>query len=726
MGGAEEGGCGLCYSPSPVSPPADGQNGRDGDTRPFGASSPRLESWKEIAAHLKRGVTTVQRWEKQEGLPVHRLHHEKLGSVYALPSEVDAWWESRRRLLEARDSPEPNDVSAGASDPADSSGGGRAIRRTGGAFRNPRLSRVVPLVVVGACGAAVWAAVPHLFGRPAEPPALVRFQIGPPEGAAFAGNSDDPAPAVSPDGQTLVFRAAFTATGRQVLFLRRLDSTVAQALAGTDNAILPFWSPDGKRIGFFADGFLRTLTLATGRVETLAAAPEAEGGVWRGSDIVFAPGRGSALQFVPETGGPSEPFTRLDASSGELRHSFPAVLPSGEVLFHINHSNPARQGVAGTRAALRAQQLIMTGPAMAAPVPSGYLLWFHEGRFRAQAFDARTMSVQGEPLGLAERIDEGPEVWRSPRVSASDSVLVFWDPKGGPLTRLTWFDRQGRELGTVGPTGHYASIALSPDQAHVAVQRTFQAGGSPDLWLFGVEDGKAVRLTSSPANDEDPVWRTDSAVLAFAKHRGLGEPSDLRRLALARPLDDLPLWRADLSAHPTDWSRDAKWVVFQMQGRGNRSDIWMVPAGGGEARPLVRSDHDEAHGRLSPDGSHLAYSSDQSGQREVYVRSLGPDGSVHQASNAGGAHPRWRADGSELFYLSATGHIVAVPVTPGVRPRLGTPVQLFHARPVLPLVFSDVTYDVSRDGSRFLVAAGPPVESRPMTVVLNWQSQLRR
>jgi Tol biopolymer transport system component len=251
-------------------------------------------------------------------------------------------------------------------------------------------------------------------------------------------------------------------------------------------------------------------------------------------------------------------------------------------------------------------------------------------------------------------------------------------------------------------------------------------GVPPDIWVFDIADAKATRLTSSTANDEDPVWAPDSSHLAYAAHRGLGQPAALHTTDVARPREDGRLHAVERSVHPTDWSRDGRWIVIQGLGRTTQSDVLMVPAAGGAPRALVQSEFDEMHGRLAPDGRSVAYTSDRTGRREVYVQGLGPDPVVWQVSNAGGAIPRWRGDGRELYYLSAQGHIVAVPLGVDALARPGVPTPLFDARPPLPLAFSDALYDVTPDGSRFLVATSRHADSRPVTVVLNWRAALPR
>ena len=720
----------------------------DPDRPPAYPSDDHLESWKEIAAYLRRDIKTVQRWEHREGLPVRRHVHDRQASVFALRSEIERWRLDRGRRVLAGDGASGANGNNGADGGTDRSietataepmgerrDGVRPPPRPDDALvraqpsppTGARAARAAIALALLACGGlAGWLAG---FGREAphgREDGLVRFQVPPPPGASFAGNTESPQPALSPDGRSLVFRAAQDDTGRQLLYVRRMDRPETVPLEGTDNAIQPFWSPDSSQVGFFADGWLKTLDLASGGVRSVVRCAEPLGGAWLGRQIVYSPAGRSALMVVAEHGGSPAAFTDLNAEAGELRHSDPIVLPDLSVLYFVNHKDAERRGVAAVRRRRATPLWVVASPSMMAYSPAGYLLRFRSGVLIAHRFDAERLAVIGEPLALEDRIESTAEMGIGPQVSTAGGSLVYWDPRGGSLARLTWFDRQGRELGTVGPAGHYAAIDLSPHGDTLAVQRAERVGGAPDIWTLDLRGGGFTRLTAEPGNDEDPVWAPDSAGIAYARHRDLGQPADVYLLGATRPLEKAPLWNGERSAHPTDWSADGRWIVFQAIDRDRRSDIWLLPAGGGAATAVVRSEFDEMHGRLSPDSQFLAYTSDRSGRREVYLRRVAGDQAERQVSTAGGGHPRWRADGRELYYLSEQGHLRAVSVSASEAIQAGIPVTLFDARPVLPLVFSDVIYDAVADGTKFIVAAGPRAGVKPVTVVLNWPAALSR
>jgi Tol biopolymer transport system component len=276
----------------------------------------------------------------------------------------------------------------------------------------------------------------------------------------------------------------------------------------------------------------------------------------------------------------------------------------------------------------------------------------------------------------------------------------------------------------VGPPGDYPFVSLAPDASQAAVQRLDETTGAPDLWLFDLSSGRATRLTASPVNEEDPVWSPDGSRILFAKHPAIGAEARLRHLRPTHPLDE-GVGEPDVEGHPTDWSRDGRLVIVQRATPDTGSDLAVHRVSGGPPLAVFDSIFNERHGRLSPDGRLLAYSSDVSGRFEVYVRSLARDADTVQVSSAGGAHPRWRRDGRELYYLSAAGVLMAVPAATRPRISAGRPVPLFDARPPLPLPFLDTLYDVTPDGQRFLVAATDQPVTRSFTVVVEALAPLR-
>jgi Tol biopolymer transport system component len=694
-----------------------------GDT-PNGAAerdaNGRLDSWKEIAAYLRRDVKTVQRWERREGLPVHRLHHHSLSSVYAYRTELDAWIERRRVSAragreegngESENLPPINGAESEALGALPPLSAQRAWRGS------PWLAALGALLTITAIG---WASV-RITGSLKTTNAPMRFDIGPPAGTRFAGNTSDPDPVVSPDGTRLVFRATVIDSGRQRLYLRELDQPVARPIEGTDQAVQPFWSPDSQQIGFFSDGELKRIDLTTGRVAVLAAASRPTGGAWLSSgDIVFGADSVEGIQMLEAGSGVPIAVTKVDRSAGQQRHLAPEAAPDGRRFVYLaEYRDPRSNAVWMWTGKASADRHLLNARRMGRFTQGNWFLFFRGQRLIAQRVDLDSTTPMGAAVELPEALDEQDGNARRAGFSVSPSgTLAYWPVTGTPLTRLTWFDRHGAAGEVVGPLGEFPFVALSPGADRVAVQRVDRSSGAPDVWVYDLSTGVATQLTDSPANDEDPVWSPDGTQIVYARHPDLGTPSGLALVDPREPLIHEPVAPA-MEGHPTDWSRDGRTIIVQQANRDTQSDVaaWTMPHG--PMRPLVNSPFNERHGRLSPDGRYLAYTSDESGRFEVYVKSLEHPGPATRVSEAGGAHPRWRGDGGEIYYLSPVGMVTAVRISPGPRLSTGQAVPLFDARLPLPLAYLDTLYDVTADGQRFLVAAAERPDSTSFTVVVN-------
>jgi hypothetical protein len=683
----------------------------------------RLDSWKEIAAYLRRDVKTAQRWERRDGLPVHRLHHDRLGSVYAYRHEIDAWTAGRDTPPHRSNENAPDaDAAAGEPVAADDRRGRAGATQTG---RRVTVALAATLATVGAS----WG-LAHLARRSDPSPPRVAFLVEAPPGTVFAGTLIDPEPAISPDGTRIVFRAAARDTGQQLLYLRNLEVTGAEPLGGTEGAAQAFWSPDSRHVAFFAGGALKRIDLTSRLVTGIADAPYPGGGAWLPSgDILFNPDEGEGIHAVRAGGGRPIALTRVDRAAGQRRHMTPEAIPEGEGFAYLaEHADAERNAVWWWRGGGPVpDRRIVVSRRMGLFARGGWFLLFRDGRLVAQRFSSRTGALVGAPRDLGERLERDDANSRHPGCSVSSTgAITYWPASRPPRSRLTWYDRDGREAGTIGSPGDYPFVALSPDGRRAAVQRVDEVTGAPELWLHDLDTGAAVRLTASPLNDEDPVWAPGGEQIVFAHHIGIGAGAELRRVSPAHPLTAEPVATPTVYGHPTDWSRDGRRIVFQRNGPDEKSGLfaWTLPAGPETA--LVDSAFNERHGRLSPDGRHLAYSSDASGRLEVYVNDLAGDRATVQVSHGGGAHPRWRRDGRELFYLSAGGVLMAVPMALTPRLSAGRALPLFDARPPLPLPFLDTIYDTTPDGTRFLVAAADGPATRSFTVVINALALLAR
>ena len=529
-------------------------------------------------------------------------------------------------------------------------------------------------------------------------------------------------PSISPDGQRLVYSAS--TEGKDQLWVRSLDSLTAAPLPGTitnQTSRQVFWSPDGRYIGFFADSKLKKMDISGGSPQTLADVASPHGGSWNQEGvIIFSPTATSPLYGVSASGGDATQITTLDESRGETAHRWPFFLPDGRHFLFLARSAQQRESSGIYVGSLDSREVkrITSADSNVSYAPPGYLLFGREGTLMVQPFDPDKLEVTGDAFSVVERISYS---WGSglAEFSVSGGVLVYITVSNTAASQLTWFDRHGKQLGTVGAPAAYRVLRLSPDEKRVAVERADPPTDSSDIWLIEAARGVASRLTSNPGNDLLPVWSPDGTRIAFTSMRD-------RQLKLYQTLSNGAGGEEELvqSAEPLgtwDWSADGRFILYRVLGGKTKNDIWVLPMfGDREPYPLLQTDFQESGARFSPDGRWVAYVSDETGTNEVYVRDFQRSGGSWRVSNGGGNPARWRRDGKELFYISG-GKLMAVDVKAvGSSFEPGVPKLLFESRGVR-------FFDVSADGLRFLIPV--PVEEsapEPITVVLNWTTDLKQ
>jgi Tol biopolymer transport system component len=564
-----------------------------------------------------------------------------------------------------------------------------------------------------------------LWRRPEPPRKAVQFIVPPPEKSALGYTF-----ALSPDGERIVFEA--DREGQKQLWLRPLDSAEARPIPGTENGFLPFWSPDGRFLGFGADGKLKKIAISGGPVETLADAPVLRGGTWNDEGvIVFGPNVGSPLLRVSAFGGAVSPVTAIDKTKGESDHRWPVFLPDGRhFLFLALNANPQEDAICIGSLDATQKTILMRSSSRPLYAQPGYLLYAGGHRLLAQPFEASTLKVTGEPLLLAEGVEPigkvGPTGYV--RMSVSTAGALAFRRESERLGQLTWYDRTGKLLGTVGPPGDYNDPALSPDGARLLVLRTDPRSGSADVWSFDLVRGALARLSFDSAALGFPIWSPDGEQIAYAAFRS-GDTSLYRKAASGSGRDEL-LLKSDAFKFPTDWSKDGRFMLYATFNQRTQLDLWLLPMPGpAKPIPYVVADGLQSHGRFSPDTRWVAYTSDESGQREIYVQAFPSTGGKWQVSSSGGDQAFWRADGKELFYLDARLDLMAVDVKESETFESGTPRSVFHISPpdVVGLGGSHGLYFPAPDGKRFLVNSrveGAPAPS--IVVVLNWAALLKK
>jgi len=562
---------------------------------------------------------------------------------------------------------------------------------------------------------------------------LTQFTWALPQGLVL-----DSPPVVSPDGQRIVFAARAGAEASR-LFVRELAALEPVVVAGTEGAKQPFWSPDGRALGFFARGKLMKLGLPGGAPVALADAMDGRGGTWSGRGmIVYEPDLvGSALFKVPGAGGRAEPVTRLDPTQGDLSHRWPVFLPDGlHFLYFVRSANEGRRGVYVGRidappAMPGAPLMLSESEAVWVPDASdarfGDLLTVNQGRLEVRRFDAERLMLIGDARALEWRAGEQTPYHPS-MFSASQTTLAFASDRVPFGQRLASVDRTGDHLQLQSAEAQ-GWVRLSPDGRRLARQRIVDGPENPDIWVDDLDRGTRLRISSAPTPDIYPVWSPDGNRLAYVSGNPPGRPGErIISIAAADGSGVVETFGCpgdpDTYCEPTDWLGDRLFVTVRTARGG---DIWSVAADKSHAaEPLLAEPYSERDGRVSPDGRWIAYVSDESGRPEVSVRSLVGSARRIVLSPDGGNQPVWRKDGSELFFVDPEGRLRALPAsrTNTLDSTFGLPVVL----PIPPTGFGHwgTQYDVSPDGRRiYFMQRNRDAPPSSVTVVLGWRSLLK-
>ena len=541
----------------------------------------------------------------------------------------------------------------------------------------------------------------------------VRFSVAPAERTLIAPPDG---PAVSPDGERLVFSAA-RPDGHSMLWVRTLGIVQPHAIAGTEEGQLPFWSPDGHSIAFSASGQLKRVDLADGAVRVLCAAPRLAAGSWSREGLILFGGEDRPIQCVPAQGGEPRAVSRLN---GDTNHVAPQFLPDQRHFVFLGSRGRWRIGSldGGPEMSLS----IPAGPAL---YVSGYLLFVSDGNILAQRFDEKRGRLLGDAVIIGGPVRQFANNPFYP-FSASETGVLTWLDGANRKAQLVWMDAAGNPLGTVGEPADYSSPALSPDGRKLAVAIRDATTRTRDIWIFELARGSRTRFTFDPADDLNPVWSPDGSRIAWTSDRK-GVRNLYVKSAAATGEDQL-LYESPLRKSVEQWSSDGKYLLFNNQRAEGGTAILALPLTPGSERkpiPVVEGRFNYQRAQLSPDGRFLAYRSTESGAEEIYVQPFPPTGAKWQVSISGGTEACWSDDGHQLFYIAGST-IMTVPVEmQGGRFEIGVP---------KPLIDVQLSADPARNrivavgnGRRFLVNL--PVarsEQGSITVLLNWPALLKR
>ncbi len=593
------------------------------------------------------------------------------------------------------------------------------------AHRRVAHPRVAGAVAAVATLIAMLLAVAY-FRRPAMEAPVLKLSVLPPEKASFG----DPV-VISPDGRRLVFAAAVE--GRSQLWVRSLDSLSPQPLPGTGGGIFPFWSPDSRYLGFFAEGKLRRIEVSGGPPQTLCDAFLGTGGAWnRDGVILFAPNRTGPLMRVSAAGGQAAPFTTLDPSVQETGHRWPLFLPDGKHYLYIGRGPQAEHhAVYAASLDSKNRKRLLAAESMVAYAPphgdrQALLLFVRQGSLMAQPFDAGGLELRGEARPIAERVAPGLQ-FGFHAFSVSDNGVLAYRTGSSAAVQPTWFDRSGKLLGPVGQPGLVLNVSLSPDGKRIAETRG-DPGGGLDIWLRDVARGAASRFTFEPTQERFPVWSPDGSRIAYASDRE-GVTNLYQKSSSGAGTEEL-LLKTPEQKYPSDWSADGRFLLFDTVGTKTARDLWLLPLTGDRAQrappvPFLQTPFSELQGQFSPgpEGAPrwIAYTSNETLREEVFVQTFPASGAKWMVSTNGGREPRWRRDGKELFYLAPDRKLMSVDVKLGATFEAGVPRALFEIRPPSVSLSSNY-YAVTADGQRFLVAQlAEESAGAPITVVMNWK-----
>ncbi len=522
--------------------------------------------------------------------------------------------------------------------------------------------------------------------------------------------------AVSPDGRRLAYVADYQ--GQPTLWVRAFDTAGATPLPGTERARGPFWSPDGRSIGFFADSDLKRIEARGGAVQIVTYALAGTNATWApDGTILFSSTPVPGLRRVDAAGGRVEAATAPAPSSTGHRH--PHFLPDGRrFVFFVGGPDDVRGVYLGGLDSSAVTRLVASDT-HAAYLSPGWLLFVRQGTLLAQRFDASRATLSGEPVTVADSVAFDP-IAGSGGFSASDGGVVAYRAGRPSVTRLSWFDRAGHPLGTLGSPEQagVSTFVLSPDGRRVAAERTIQR--ETDVWLLDAV--RQVRLTQGGPGTASrvPVWSRDGGRLAFERIGAQATALSMRALGSG---GDETLFASPEVKVPCDWSPDGRLLIYYVPDPVSGTDLWLLPTDTRVPVVFLRTKANELWGQFSPDGRWVAYQSNETGRYEIYLRPLAGPGEPIPVSTQGGVYPRWSRDGRELYYIAPDATMMGVSIRRAAATlEAGVPAALFQTRRVgggSNVIGRGHQYDVARDG-RFLINIDTEHSAPPLTLLLNW------
>jgi len=583
--------------------------------------------------------------------------------------------------------------------------------------RKPILRWVsMALMMMAVAGVTWW------FARRPVPTTRMQFAMAVPDEMSVSHM------ALSRDGAMLAFVSPEENSALPMLYLQRVGSSSVTLLPGTQNASFPFWSPDGAYIAFFANGKLQKMAVSGGTPQPLASVLAARGGSWGSRNvIVYAPDSASPLWRVNADGSGVAQVTAemIQTDREQQTNRWPVFLPDGNHFLYWsgNFSNSKDDRSSGIYVgSLEGKERRLVHLCHSSFGYDAQHLFYADDQRQlvSMAFDPSSAKVSGNTTAVAGAVGFQPSTYWAAIAVSSNGTLIYNTGVGAALSALIWMDRSGKELGRIGDPAVMANPTLSGDGTRVGVDVADLKANNVDIWLESTNGASNARFTFDPAEEVDAIWSRDGSMIAYRAISTNGATIVTKRASGLEREKQLVQGNAVDDIIPNSWSLDGQQILCTEQAPSH-SYLVLLAAAGGTPVPLLSSKANETNGQISPDGKWVTYASDESGAWEIYVTSFPGVAGKWQVSRGGGSEPRWRADGKEIFYIAPSGMLMAVPVNGVTTFATGTPEPLFQVHGRAPISSTDVfTYDVAKDGKRFLVNRYvKPEHVPPLTILLH-------
>jgi len=578
--------------------------------------------------------------------------------------------------------------------------------------------RILWGIVTLLAGAALTLGIMH-FTQTAPKPKVARFSIAKPQNLSTISW-----PRLSPDGTMLSFEAG-DSTGEGGIYIRPINTLDAFLLVKTNlGNSRPFWSPDSKQLAYFENNRLKKIAIAGGLSQLVCEAAGYDGAWGKNGIIVFDGTVSDPVRQVPASGGTPSLASKIDSARGEKMGAWPCFLPDGEhFLYLADTNNTTGDWILKVGSIKTLESKALTKVSSRIEYANGYILYLNKDLLVAHPFDPEKLELTGEPVPLAPNVSaQGERAFFS---VSDDGLLVYRSGQSGADRLIVSVNRKGDSLEQIGPAGQYRDFTLSPDNSRLAFGMAGEQSNSFDVWVRDLKRKVTSRLTFGPQINVWPVWSHDGTKVLFTSNRNNGRFNIMQRNANGTGTDELVFGSDTADVSVTSVARDGSMMILQES--ISNQNIWTFNTATGKAEPLLVQSYVEQRGAISPDGKLLAYQSGETGDAEIYIRELKPDGGKWQVSTNAGRCPLWRADGKELYFVTVNFDFWAVPISMLNELEIGTPAKLFNHRFILTGPNTLRPYAVTNDGRRFFILA--PAEEdleAEFIVVENWPEELKK